>query len=98
MKYQHPDQLSLQGIDPLQGRKLFVRKRDGRVEEFNEARVALAIESAFKAIEGIGRDAQLPGALQNAAKKSADAVVERVLGRAVRGEEMEVERIQDTVE
>ncbi len=36
--------------------------------------------------------------LQFAVKKCADAVVERVLGRAVRGEQMEVERIQDAVE
>jgi ribonucleoside-diphosphate reductase alpha chain len=85
-------------MDPLQGRKLFVRKRDGRVEEFNEARICLAIESAFKAVEGIGRDAKLPGPLQSAVKKCADVVVERVLSRAVRGEQLEVERIQDAVE
>jgi ribonucleoside-diphosphate reductase alpha chain len=98
MKDLYQDQLHLHGIDPLQGHKLFVRKRDGRIEEFNEARISIAIESAFKAIEGIGRDALLPRELQTAVKKSADAVVDRVLGRAVRGEELEVERIQDTVE
>jgi ribonucleoside-diphosphate reductase alpha chain len=92
------DQLQLRGVDPLQGRKIFVRKRDGRIEEFNEARICLAIESAFKAVEGIGRDAKLALSVQLAVKKSADAVVERVLGRAVRGEQLEVERIQDAVE
>jgi ribonucleoside-diphosphate reductase alpha chain len=98
MKSQLQDQLHLRGMDPLQGRKLFVRKRDARIEEFNEARICLAIESAFKAVEGVGRDANLTEALQAAVKKSADAVVERVLGRAVRGEQLEVERIQDAVE
>jgi ribonucleoside-diphosphate reductase alpha chain len=95
---QSQDQLHLRGVDPLQGRKLFVRKRDSRIEEFNEARISLAMESAFKAVEGIGRDAALPGHLQSAVKKCADVVVERVLGRAVRGEQLEVERIQDAVE
>lgn len=95
---QPQDQLSLRGMDPLQGKKLFVRKRDARIEEFNEARICLAIESAFKAVEGIGRDAKLAGPLQVAVKKCADAVVETVLSRAVRGEQLEVERIQDAVE
>jgi len=98
MKHQLQEQLLLRGMDPLQGKKLFVRKRDARIEEFNEARICLAIESAFKAVDGIGRDARLPGPLQAAVKKCADAVVERVLSRAVRGEQLEVERIQDAVE
>jgi ribonucleoside-diphosphate reductase alpha chain len=92
------DQLHLHGIDPLQGKTLIVRKRDGRHEEFNEARVFLAIESAFKALEGLTRDTPLPEALQSAVRRCADAVVEKVLGRAVRGEQMEVEHIQDAVE
>jgi ribonucleoside-diphosphate reductase alpha chain len=98
MKYQDQDQLHLRGVDPLQGRKLFVRKRDSRIEEFNEARISLAIESAFKAVEGLKSDARLEWTLQAAVKKCADAVVERVLSRAVRGEQLEVERIQDAVE
>lgn len=98
MRDHYQDQLTLSGMDPLQGKKLFVRKRDGRVEEFNEARICLAIESAFKAVEGIGRDAKLAVPLQSAVKKCADAVVEQMLGRAVRGEQLEVERIQDAVE
>jgi len=88
----------LLGMDPLQGMKLFVRKRDARIEEFNEARICLAIESAFKAVEGIGRDARLAGPLQAAVRKCADAVVERMLSRAVRGGQLEVELIQDAVE
>jgi ribonucleotide reductase alpha subunit len=92
------DQLHLQGIDPLLGKTLIVRKRDGRHEEFNEARICLAIESAFKAVHGFNRDETLPESLHTAVKKCADVVVERVLGRAVRGEQLEVESIQDAVE
>ena len=32
-------QLSLSGVDPLQGREFTVRKRDGRSESFNEERI-----------------------------------------------------------
>jgi ribonucleoside-diphosphate reductase alpha chain len=98
MKDQLQHQLHLRGIDPLQGKRLFVLKRDGRIEEFNEARICLAIESAFKAVEGTSRDVNLAAPLQVAVKKCADVVVERVLSRAVRGEQLEVERIQDAVE
>jgi ribonucleotide reductase alpha subunit len=92
------DQLQMQGVDPLLGRRFLVRKRDGRVEEFNEARISLAIESAFKAHHDIGQDKPLPKTAQSAVKDCADKVVEQVLSRAVRGEELEVERIQDAVE
>jgi ribonucleotide reductase alpha subunit len=88
----------MQGIDPLQDKWFLVRKRDGRIEEFNEARVLLAIESAFKAHHGLLPDASLPDSAQAAAKFCAEQVVQRVLSRAVKGEELEVERIQDTVE
>ncbi len=91
-------QLSMQGIDPLQDKRFLVHKRDGRIEEFNEARVLLAIESAFKAEHGLPQDAPLPDSAQAAARSCADLVVQRVLSRAVRGEELEVERIQDAVE
>jgi ribonucleotide reductase alpha subunit len=91
-------QLQMRGIDPLQDKRFLVRKRDGRVEGFNEARVLLAIESAFKAHLGLLPDASLPDSTQAAARHCAEQAVERVLSRAVRGEELEVERIQDTVE
>jgi ribonucleotide reductase alpha subunit len=92
------DQLHMQGIDPLQGKRFLVRKRDGRIEEFNEARVLLAIESAFKAHHGLAPDASLPGPAQAAVKHCAEKVVDRALARALRGEELEVELIQDMVE
>jgi ribonucleotide reductase alpha subunit len=92
------EQLHMQGVDPLHGRRFRVRKRDGRVEEFNEARTLLALESAFKAHLGVGPEETLPMTVQADVKQCADRVVERVLGRAVKGEELEVERIQDAVE
>jgi ribonucleotide reductase alpha subunit len=92
------DQLQMHEIDPLLGRRFLVRKRDGRLAEFNEARILLAIESAFKAHHGVGQNDPLPEAAQSAVKTCADKVVEQVLSRAVRGEELEVERIQDAVE
>lgn len=98
MMFAPQDQLHMQGIDPLQDKRFPVRKRDGRIEEFNEARILLAIESAFKAQHGLLPDAPLPDSAQAATKFCAEQVVQLVLSRAVRGEELEVERIQDTVE
>jgi hypothetical protein len=92
------DQLQMRVMDPLLGRQFLVRKRDRRLEEFNEARIFLAIESAFKAHHGVAQDNPLSEPVQAAVQSCADKVVEQVLGRAVRGEEMEVERIQDVVE
>jgi ribonucleotide reductase alpha subunit len=92
------DQLLMQGVDPLQGKRFPVRKRDGRIAVFNEARIYLAIESAFKAQQGVGPDKPLPALARAAVKLCADAVVQRVLARAVHGEELEVESIQDAVE
>jgi ribonucleoside-diphosphate reductase alpha chain len=88
----------MRGIDPLQGKRFMVLKRDGRIDEFNEARIFLAIESAFKAHFSVGRDTSLPAPAQAVVKSCAEKVVERVLSRAVRGEELDVERIQDAVE
>ncbi|MGA2176627.1 MAG: ATP cone domain-containing protein [Verrucomicrobiota bacterium] len=82
----------------MEGRTFRVRKRDGRTEEFNEARILLALECAFKAHHGLSPEKHLPDAVQAAVKKCADHVVERVLSRAVKGEELEVERIQDAAE
>ena len=52
-------QLSLANIDPLQNREFTVRKRDGRIVSFDETRVFLAIESAFKADANLSRDEPL---------------------------------------
>ena len=91
-------QLKMIGIDPREETRFLVRKRDGRNEEFNEARIFMAIECAFKAVLGILPDLPLPAAEQVAVLQSADAVAERVLSGAIKGEPLEVERIQDVVE
>ena len=91
-------QLKMIGIDPREETRFLVRKRDGRNEEFNEARIFMAIECAFKAVHALLPDQPLPGAMLEAVMKTSDAVAERVLSSAVRGEPLEVEHIQDAVE
>jgi ribonucleoside-diphosphate reductase alpha chain len=91
-------QLDMRGIDPLLATRFFVRKRDGRREEFNEARIFLAIESAFRATLGIEPQEPLRDMLQIEIRAVAEPVVQRVLARAIKGEELEVEGIQDAVE
>ena len=91
-------QLSLSGVDPLQGREFIVRKRDGRTESFNEERIRLAVESAFKADRDIPSDYPLSPEDQAAALSVTAAVVQRLFSRAIRGEELEIERVQDAVE
>jgi len=92
------DQMNMQGIDPLHGKRFLLRKRDGRIEEFNEARILLAIESAFKAHHGLSADASLHESAQASVRQCAEKVVDRALGRALRGEQLEVELVQDMVE
>jgi len=91
-------QLSLSVVDPLHGREFTVRKRDGRSESFNEERIRLAVESAFKADRDIPSDYPLPPEDQAAVVSVTGAVVKRLFSRAVRGEELQIERIQDAVE
>jgi ribonucleoside-diphosphate reductase alpha chain len=91
-------QLSLNGVDPLQGREFTVLKRDGHSESFNEERIRLAVESAFKADRDIPSDYTLAPEDQAAVLAVTSAVVQRLFSRAIRGEELEIERIQDAVE
>ena len=91
-------QIELPGIDPLQEREFALRKRNGRSEVFNEGRIFLAIEAAFKAEHIIGKTKPLPEALRATVQTITDKVVQRALALAVQGEELEVERIQDLVE
>ena len=53
------DQIKMIGIDPIEQTRFLVLKRDGRKEEFNEARIHLAIESAFRSVEGLAEDQPL---------------------------------------
>ena len=82
-------QLSLNGVDPLHGREFTVRKRDGRSESFNEERIRLAVESAFKADRDIPSDYNLSPEDQAASLSVTAAVVQRLFSRAIRGEELE---------
>ncbi|HEY8966952.1 MAG TPA: ribonucleoside-diphosphate reductase subunit alpha, partial [Candidatus Methylacidiphilales bacterium] len=91
-------QMNLAGIDPLQEREFSIRKRNGRVESFNEERIFLAVEAAFKAERGVAKEETLPEADHLAVRAVTDRVVEQALSLAVQGEQMEIERIQDLVE
>ena len=94
-------QLRMASIDPLEGREFTVRKRDGRVAPFDETRICLAVEAAFKAHQGIAEDGKLEDDLQGEVHRITDEVVSQCLRQAVNGdttEALEIERIQDVVE
>jgi len=91
-------QLRLAQLDPLQGKNFSVRKRDGRVAPFDETRIQLAIEAAFKADAGIHHDQPLPAAAQNNVIRVANAVIVAAIKHAVKGGPLEIESIQDLVE
>jgi ribonucleoside-diphosphate reductase alpha chain len=100
----NPDMLQLDGqlrlaqLDPLQGQTFSVRKRDGRIVPFNDSRIQLAIEFAFKADAGSHRDQPLPAAAQDNVIRVANAVIHAALARAAKGDTLEIEFIQDLVE
>jgi len=91
-------QLRLAEIDPLNGHTFSVRKRDGRVAPFEESRIQLAIECAFKAEAGVTQDQSLSETAQSNVTRVASGVVQKVIARAVKGEALEIEVIQDVVE
>ncbi|MEM1158193.1 MAG: ribonucleoside-diphosphate reductase subunit alpha [Verrucomicrobiota bacterium] len=91
-------QMDLNGVDPLAGKEFTVRKRDGRQEQFNDQRIYLAIESAFKADLGINQDQPLDLEDQAKVQTVTSDVVQKTISRAVHGEQLEVECIQDWVE
>ncbi len=92
------EQMNLAGIDPLHGREFSIRKRDGRIEVFNEERIYLAVESAFRAENGLSKEDAVPDSLYQAARKVSDLVVQQAFAMAVQGGQLEIERIQDLVE
>ena len=91
-------QLRLAQLDPLQGQNFFVHKRDGRVAPFDETRIQIAIEAAFKADAGVRQDQPLPTPAQNNVIRVANAVINAAIARAVKGDTLEIEFIQDLVE
>ncbi len=98
MTDQPSGQLTLNGVDPLHAAEFFITKRDGRRDHFNDQRIYLAIESAFKAELGIEATKELPADQSEQAKKIGEAAINLVLGKLVRGEQVQVEQIQDNVE
>src|SRR5438552_2235235 len=91
-------QLRWANLDPLRNHQFTVRKRDGRVVPFDETRICLAVESAFKAETGTAVDMPLPAEKQGIVLQITEASVGDCLRRAVRGETLEIEFIQDCVE
>ncbi|MBV9659410.1 MAG: ribonucleoside-diphosphate reductase subunit alpha [Verrucomicrobia bacterium] len=91
-------QLDLQIPVPPQTEHFLVRKRDGRLAPFDEARIALALESAFRDVLGLSLDGALPEDLRANVHFLTAAVTERALKLAAEGRELEIELIQDLVE
>ena len=85
-------------LDEVQSRTFSVRKRDGRVSPFDETRILLAIEAAFKADAGLHRDQALPEAAQDNIARVANAVINAALKRVAKDSALEIELIQDLAE
>ncbi|HCN08412.1 MAG TPA: ribonucleoside-diphosphate reductase subunit alpha, partial [Lentisphaeria bacterium] len=98
IKSQSDTQLQLAGLDPLQNREFKIRKRDGRMDVFQDSRIYRAIEKAFKAATDLDEALALPESDQQNAQRIADSVSQEVVGFAVRGGNLDVEWIQDVVE
>ena len=77
---------------------LTVRKRDGRAVPFDEARVSLAIEGAFRDVLELGRDAVLPDSVRLDVDCLTQSVVQKTVTAARSGRDLEIELIQDLVE
>jgi len=91
-------QMSLTGVDPLEGKEFFVRKRDGHRAPFNDQRIFLAIEAAFRADLNLRPEDALTDSTRDKVTRLTHEVAQTVVARAVRGEEIQIERVQDTVE
>ena len=98
IKSQSDTQLQLAGLDPLQNHEFKIRKRDGRMDVFQDSRIYRAIEKAFKAATDLDEALALPESDQKNAQRIADSVSQEVVGFAVRGGNLDVEWIQDVVE
>ena len=91
-------QFDLLPTAPSETERFLVRKRDGHLEAFNEARIQLALESAFKDEMGLGKDRTPSNDVRASVAYLANAVAQRALELAADGRELEVELIQDLVE
>ena len=91
-------QLDFQLAAPPEAEKLLVRKRDGRSVVFDESRITIALESAYRDEMGISKDQPLPSDVNLTVIYLTNAVVQKALSLAADGKELEVELIQDLVE
>lgn len=85
-------------LENIEEQEFSVRKRDGRIVPFDGTRIQLAIEAAFKADAGVHRDQPLPNAAHTNVTRVANAVIQTALARALKGEALEIEVLQDLVE
>ncbi|MGA2870186.1 MAG: ATP cone domain-containing protein, partial [Verrucomicrobiota bacterium] len=96
------DQPRLAQPDPLTIQTFSVRKRDGRVTSFDETRIQLAIEAAFKADAGLHPDQPLPLAAEHNTLRVTNAVVAAAIAHTTNNHPLEntleIEFIQDLVE
>ncbi|MEZ0294902.1 MAG: ribonucleoside-diphosphate reductase subunit alpha [Candidatus Methylacidiphilales bacterium] len=98
MSFEAPQgQLELSGFYASEP-EIFVRKRDGTLEPWNEQRILLAIESAFRAESHLPENRPLSEEQKFSAQKVMEAAQNKLKSKSARGEELEVEVIQDTVE
>ena len=95
---QSGSQMDLDGIDPLKNRQFKVRKRSGEIVDFDETRIFNAISEAFKADLQQEIEKPLNGQFHLKIRNLTDTVVQHVITKNIRGEELNVEGIQDEVE
>jgi len=74
-----------------------VEKRSGQVVEFNLFRITSAIANAFKAVENIPRESDLPQTYLKGVMQVAGSVFHILTGRAQTENPLSVEAIQDEV-
>src|SRR4051812_43983814 len=75
---------------------LLVGKRDGTTEPYNKTRIALALESPFKAVHEIPADEPMTGAMTETVQGLAQKISKRLLEDVTQGKQLEVEHIQDS--
>ncbi len=74
-----------------------VQKRNGQVVAFNEMRVRKAIGNAFKDLEDLPREVELPIEISKKADKVVNCVLFELKARSLDKEYLSVEEIQDEV-
>ena len=76
-----------------------VRKRDGRIVDFDRAHIERAIEAAFRAELGLSNEHSLPPKIETDVSGLTDAVIDEIEDEMHEPDNsVDVERIQDKVE